>query len=160
MRSLKFNSWKRTFPGFFLIQQKWPFCCILACYGSVVHSYMIGNQLCTMLRIPNYCNFFFLSYECKASQIKVFTAVLHRGLRNDFFSLCLFTFSNFYLPFLFGFLFTFSFGTFIFPFLFGLLYNRIHILDFFQFFFITIERNTKWYTIKLLCKWVICISKI
>ena len=59
------------------------------------------------------------------------TAILHRGLRNDFFfSLRSFTFSNFYLdfyfPFLFGLLFPFFIWTFIFPFLFGLLFPFSH----------------------------------
>ena len=64
------------------------------------------------------------------------TAILHRGLRNDFFFLFQFrfTFSNFYFdfyfPFLFGLLFPFFFGLsffffsldFYFPFSFGLLF--------------------------------------
>ena len=53
------------------------------------------------------------------------TAILHCGLRNDFF-LSQFTFSNFYLgfyfPFLFGLLFYLFSLDFYFPFLFGLLF--------------------------------------
>ena len=77
------------------------------------------------------------------------TAILHRGLRNDFFFQFRFTFSNFnldfYFPFLFGLLFPFFcldcyyllfpffLWTFIFPFLFGRLFNCGHILDFIKF---------------------------
>ena len=56
------------------------------------------------------------------------TAILHRGLRNDFFSLLSFTFSNFsldfYFPFLFGLLFLF--------FLFGLLFSLLFLFSFFS----------------------------
>ena len=57
------------------------------------------------------------------------TAILHRGLRNDyfFFHLNQFTFSNFYLdfyfPFLFGLLFSLFSLDFYFSFLFGLLFS-------------------------------------
>ena len=80
------------------------------------------------------------------------TAILHRGLRNDFliFQFLQFTFSNFYLyfclPFSFwtlislfslDFYFPFFLWTFIFPFLFGLLFSfwsSISFLDFFVHF--------------------------
>ena len=89
------------------------------------------------------------------SEFPFLTAILHRGLRNDFFfnSNLLFPIFiwTFIFPFLFGllfsfFLWTFIFSldfylpfpffrwTFIFPFLFGRLFNRGHILDFFQIF--------------------------
>ena len=69
------------------------------------------------------------------------TAILHRGLRNDFFLFFFspFTFSNFYLdyffPFLFGLLFPFSSLDFYFPFLFGLFF--ISFLIRFHFVFIS-----------------------
>ena len=60
------------------------------------------------------------------------TAILHRGLRNDFFFQFQFTFSiliwTFIFPFLFGLLFPFYFPI---RFLFVLLFNCGHILDFF-----------------------------
>ena len=100
-------------------------------------------------------------------RLRFFTAILHRGLRNDFFSLRSFTFSiffYFYFPFLFRLVFPFFiwtpislffFGllfpiiflfpiflwTFFFSFLFGLLFNRGHILVFFQIFFTFILRT-------------------
>ena len=99
------------------------------------------------------------------------TAILHRGLRNDFFSnsdllfpISIWTFISlfsldFYFPFLFGLLFSFSLWTvttflfpffvwtFIFPFLFGRLFNCGHILDFFQIFII------KFQLFKMFRKW-------
>ena len=42
-------------------------------YGGVVHSHMVGNQLCCSeypIIVQKLFQFFFLSYECKASQIK------------------------------------------------------------------------------------------
>ena len=79
------------------------------------------------------------------------TTVLHRGLRNDFFFLNQFTFSNFYLDLYFpslwtsislfslDFYFPFSLWTFIFllfPFFWTFIQscNRSQILDFFQIF--------------------------
>ena len=65
---------------------------------------------------------------------KFLTAILHRGLRNDFFfhyvHLLSIFYLDFYFPFLFGLLFPFSIWTFLsllyldfyFPFLFGLFY--------------------------------------
>ena len=61
------------------------------------------------------------------------TAILHRGLRNDFFfRFNQFTFSNFYLDFYFP----LSIWTFIFPFLFGLLFSLFYLdFSFFPFLF-------------------------
>ena len=80
-----------------------------------------------------------VTYQPVVLPIDFLTAILHRGLRNDFFFSLQFTFSNFYLdfyfPFLFGHLFPFSIWTFIFLFLFGLL-APFFIWDFlFQFEF-------------------------
>ena len=55
---------------------------------------------------------------------KILTAILHYGLKNDFFFFSQFTFSNFYMDFYSLFLLDFYF-----PFLFGFFY-----LSFFQFF--------------------------
>jgi hypothetical protein len=69
--------------------------------------------------------------ELKVNKVQEFlTAILHRGLRNCFFFIRSFTFSNFYLDFYFpfhsGLLFPFFLWTFIFPFLFVILFNRGH----------------------------------
>ena len=84
------------------------------------------------------------------------TAILHRGLRNDFFFITfiyffqflfglLFPFSlwtyfslfslDFYFLFFFGLLFSLFSLDFYFPFFFGLLVSRGHFLDIFQIFF-------------------------
>ena len=57
------------------------------------------------------------------------TAILHRGLRNDFFFQFQFKFSNFYLDFYFP----FSIWTFVF--LFNLDFISLFYLDFFSIFF-------------------------
>ena len=98
---------------------------------------------------------FALKESCRTIHVVVFlTAILHRGLRNDFFFQFQFTFSNFYLDFYFPFsIWTFVFlfslvfyfpfyfpfplflWTFIFPFLFGLLFNQVTFRISSNFFF-------------------------
>ena len=68
------------------------------------------------------------------SRVGFLTAILHRGLRNDFFFSLIYFFQ-----FLFGLLFPFFLRTFIFPFLFGLLFpfflgTFIFSLDFYFLF--------------------------
>ena len=92
--------------------------------------------------------------NCSTRYIEFLTAILHHGLRNDFFFFQFhFTLSNccldfyflfslwtfislFSLSFYFPFISLFAFIYFYFYFLFGLLFNRGHILDFFIFFLI------------------------